>query len=122
MKERVEKIRNQIGPISFYQSVADSRGWNDGLTIVWKSTMKVELDTSTKRHIFIKVIENERGEEWIITCFYGNPINTKRTKKWHLLRELKPSNNRVLLCMGGLLIRFFNDMRNMVELSDLILK
>lgn len=49
----MENVRNQIG---FNKSfVVDNDGWSGGLAMFWKSNMKIDLNSFTRRHNSVKV-------------------------------------------------------------------
>lgn len=71
--------------------IVDSIGRSGGLAFFWKDQMDVELESYTKIHISLKIIQPDKSNKWILTGFYGNPLTAKRAESWRLLKALKPS-------------------------------
>lgn len=40
--------------------------------------MRVELETLTRKHIYIKLLKMKEGDEWLITSLYDDFVNAKR--------------------------------------------
>ncbi|XP_042972839.1 uncharacterized protein LOC122304645 [Carya illinoinensis] len=107
-RNKVEKIRNQIG---FHQSyVVDNRGLSGDLAFLWKDGLEVELETYTRWHISLSVKLPEIENGVTLTWFYGSPEPSKRRGSWELLRALKPQNTNAWLCLGN-----FNEIMDQSE-------
>lgn len=93
-----KKIRNTLG---FYRNfIVDSKGLSGGLVFLWSSNIHIEMESCTNYHISVSVIDPDHGKSWLLTGFYGNPNTVKREASWHLLRMIKPTDNKPWLCMG----------------------
>ena len=70
-----------------------------GLALIWKNGVKLELINYTANHILVKVRE-EDDYEWWLTCFYGWPDMTQRSKSWELLDHIKSFMGESWMCIG----------------------
>ncbi|KAH1106795.1 hypothetical protein J1N35_010563 [Gossypium stocksii] len=66
-------------------TVVGSKG---GLFIGWKGNSLVQLKNYSSYHIDVEVHDNDSGEVWRFTGFYGNPDERKRHQSWELLQQL----------------------------------
>nr|POF27368.1 hypothetical protein CFP56_14485 [Quercus suber] len=58
-----------------------------GLALLWKSSMKVDVQTFSHRHIDAIVTEEQSKKQWRFTGFYGHLETNKRMESWRLLEE-----------------------------------
>ncbi|KAK8332045.1 hypothetical protein V6Z12_A10G114500 [Gossypium hirsutum] len=65
--------------------VIGTKGW---LSLRWKGNSLVRLKSFSSFHIDVEVNDNECGEVWRLTGFYGNPDSRSRNESWNLLRQL----------------------------------
>ncbi|XP_075640297.1 uncharacterized protein LOC142612050 [Castanea sativa] len=71
-----------------------------GLALLWKSSIKVDVQTYLPRHINLIVIEEQSKKQWRFTGFYGHPKTNKRLESWRLLEELSTRSSLPWICMG----------------------
>ncbi|KAH7526808.1 hypothetical protein JRO89_XSUnG0053100 [Xanthoceras sorbifolium] len=62
-------------------------GLSDGLLLLWKDDIDVEIKSFSKGHID-SVINDAEGGRWRFTGFYGEPKQVNRGLSWTLLRRL----------------------------------
>lgn len=83
LRERIEKIRNNIG---FDRSfTVNAKGSSGRLAMTWNLAIDIEVHTYTRYHIFVKVNDSKLGKVWTVTGFYGHSITAKREGSWQLL-------------------------------------
>ena len=58
-----------------------------GLALLWRSSMKVEVQTFYPYHINAIVTEDHCNLKWRFTGFYGHLETSKREESWQLLEE-----------------------------------
>ena len=58
--------------------VVPSEGRNGGLALLWKEELKVDAQSYSDSHIDAIVGQEEDGQQWRLTGFYGNPETSKR--------------------------------------------
>lgn len=63
-------------------------GARGGLSLGWKVNALVQLKSFSSYHIDVEVHDNECGDTWRLTGFYGNPDERCRAASWDLLRQL----------------------------------
>lgn len=71
----------------------------EGLALIWKSEVKMEVINFTNNHILVRVME-EDGFAWMLTCFYGWPEASQKPKSWALLAHLLSFVNGPWCCVG----------------------
>ena len=71
-----------------------------GLALLWKSSLKVDVQTYSPHHIDTIVIEEQENKRWRFTGFYGHPEISKREDLWKLLEQLSRSCDLPWVCMG----------------------
>jgi hypothetical protein len=79
--------------------VVDCKGRSGGLILLWRSTLQVEIQNYSRRHVNA-VITPSTGSAWKLTRFYGHPEAAKRAEAWSLLRYLSKLNPEPWLCVG----------------------
>ena len=72
----------------------------DGLALLWKSSMRVDVQTYSPRHIDAIVTEEQGNKKWRFTGFYGNPETSKREESWKPLEQLSRSCDLPWVYMG----------------------
>ncbi|XP_016706908.2 uncharacterized protein [Gossypium hirsutum] len=71
-------------------------GTKGGLSLGWKGNMLVKLKSFSSYHIDVEVHDNECGNVWRFTGFYGHPDGRRRGNSWNLLRQLHQDQNQGL--------------------------
>ncbi|XP_075663436.1 uncharacterized protein LOC142633038 [Castanea sativa] len=71
-----------------------------GLALLWKSSLKVDIQTYYPRHIDIVITEAEGSLQWRFTGFYGEPVTGKRGESWRLLEHLSGCLNLPWVVIG----------------------
>ena len=80
-----------------------------GLALLWKDSVDLHVETSSKNHIDAIVNKGDDGA-WRITGFYGEPVTHRRMESWNLLRELYSRMQLPWLCFGD-----FNELTRQSE-------
>ena len=75
----------------------DTRG---GLAVLWRAKMDVKLNTSSRNHIDVDVVNMHTGKGFCLTGFYGNVETYKWKESWVLLKHLSHLSSSLWLCMG----------------------
>jgi hypothetical protein len=83
---RLETIRLRIGFDSVF--VVDCVGKSEGLALLWKSEIKVEIQNYSRRHVNVRVWWEPQGPQWKFMRFYGQLVLEKRRESWSLLKFL----------------------------------
>ncbi|XP_075665689.1 uncharacterized protein LOC142635419 [Castanea sativa] len=71
-----------------------------GLALLWKSSLKVDIQTYSPRHVDAVITEAEGSPQWRFTGFYGEPVTGKRGESWRLLEHLSGCLNLPWVVMG----------------------
>ena len=71
-----------------------------GLVLLWRSSMKVDVQTYSPNHIDAIVTNDHGNRKWRFTGFYGHPETGKREESWRLLEELERRYALPWICMG----------------------
>ena len=71
-----------------------------GLALLWKSSLKVDIQTYSPRHIDAVITEAEGSLQWRFTGFYGEPETGNRGESWRLLKHLSGRLNLPWVVMG----------------------
>lgn len=87
--------------------VVSSKGWSGVLALPWKKELKVDVQSYLDSHIDAIVGQEEDGQQWRLTGFYGNPKTTKREESWLFLKRLSNLNSLPRVCLGD-----FNELMN----------
>ena len=69
IKERLKRSQGLVVP---------SKGRSEGLALLWKKELKVDVQSFSDSHIDAIVDQEDDGQQWRITGFYGNPETSKR--------------------------------------------
>lgn len=69
----------------------DREGMSDGLALLWRKDVKVDLLSYSKNHIDAIIHQPEGTTDFRITRFYGASLAYQRHKSWQLLRNLSTS-------------------------------
>jgi hypothetical protein len=99
MQAKASSLRIKLG----YDSVfaIDCKGLSGWLLLLWKSTLKVEIQKFSRRHINTTIHPDDvNGSPWKFTRFYGHPDATKRSEGWSLLHHLSTLEPIPWLCVG----------------------
>ena len=91
IKRKLERQQGLVGP-------SVRRG--EGLALLWKTTMKVDVLTLSPRHIDAIISEEQGMKKWCFTGFYGHPKTRKSVESWNLLESLSHRCNLPWVCMG----------------------
>ena len=75
-------------------------GGGGGLALLWKSSLKVDIQTYSPRHIDAVITEVEGSLQWRFTEFYGEPETGKRGESWRSLEHLSGRLNLPWVVMG----------------------
>ena len=96
-KDGFEKLYGDLPfPNKIVVKYPDSGG---GLALIWKRDVQLDVFNFTINHILAKVVEDD-GFVWWLTCFYGWPNATQRTKSWALLTHLRSFVDGPWLCIS----------------------
>ncbi|KAK9984587.1 hypothetical protein SO802_034112 [Lithocarpus litseifolius] len=85
-------------------------GSKDGLAMLWKEGIKVEVKTYSQDHMDAWVEGGWDGGCWHLTGFYGNPDTVKRPESWAKLKYLKGISSLSWLAIGD-----FNEITGLME-------
>ena len=96
-KEGFDKIYGELPFLN--RIIVKKPNSSGGLALIWKNEVKPELINYTANHILVKVRE-EDDYEWWLTCFYGWPDVTQRSKSWELLDHIKSFMGESWMCIG----------------------
>ena len=91
IKRKLERHQGLVVP-----SVKRARG----LALLWKSSMRVDVQTYSPRHIDAIVIEDHGYRRWRFMGFYGHPETSKREESWALLEQLSGRMDLPWVIMG----------------------
>lgn len=58
------------------------------LALLWKSSIRVEVQTYSPCHIDAIVTEDQGFMRWRFRGFYGHPETSKREESWTMLEQL----------------------------------
>ena len=67
-----------------------------GLALLWKSSMKVDVQTYSPQHIDVIITD----KQWRFSGFYNHLETNKREQSWRLLEELSKRSDLPWICMG----------------------
>ena len=67
--------------------------------MLWKHEVMVDVINFIENHILAKVVE-EDGFQWYLTCFYGWPESSQKSKSWALLSHLASFTNGPWMYVG----------------------
>lgn len=81
-----------------------------GLTLLWKNTLIVDIQTYFPHHIDVIVTEENENKRWRFTGFYGHTETSKRTDSWKLIERLSISSDLPWVLMGD-----FNEIMHLGE-------
>ena len=90
--------------------IVPSEGRSNGLALMWKEAIIVEVQTYSQSYINALVDGGADIGWWHFIGFYGNPDTAKRTESWAKLRHLK-----VISTPLGLTIEDFNEITSVSE-------
>ncbi len=71
-----------------------------GLAVFWRAKMDVKLNTSSRNHIDVDVVNMHTCKGFCLTGFYGNAETYKWKESWVLLKHLSHLSSSLWLCMG----------------------
>ena len=71
-----------------------------GLALLWKSSMKVDVQTYSPLHIDVIITDKQSNKQWRFTGFYNHLKTNKREESWRLLEELSKRSDLPWICMG----------------------
>ncbi|KAL4596137.1 hypothetical protein ACB092_12G142600 [Castanea dentata] len=91
IKRKLERRQGMIVP---------SVRWSRGLTLLWKDSLLVEVQTYSLRHIDAIITKDDDNKKWRFTGFYGHPETSKREESWKLLVNLSTRSDLPWVCMG----------------------
>ena len=106
-KSSMEKRKRNVGFINGL--ILPSVGRSEGLALLWRKDITVDIQSYSDRHIDAIVTEGS-GFIWRITGFYGNPEAHRQKESWDLLKALNRKFNLPWLCLGD-----FNEITSMKE-------
>nr|POE52452.1 hypothetical protein CFP56_74007 [Quercus suber] len=87
-----------------------SNGSSDGLAMLWKETVKLDMQNFFMSHIDAWVDRGPGVGWWHLTGFYGNPETRRRPESWAKLKHLRTTSS-----LPWLVIRDFNELMGMSE-------
>jgi exonuclease III len=70
-----------------------------GLAVLWRAKMDVKLNTSSRNHIDVDVVNMHTCKGFCLTGFYGNVETYKWKESWVLLKHLSHLSSSLWLCM-----------------------
>jgi hypothetical protein len=71
-----------------------------GLAMLWNERVDLKLNTYSRNHIDVLVVEKGSGIEYRLTGFYGNAETSKRKESWALLKHLSQQSAVPWVCLG----------------------
>ena len=71
-----------------------------GLALLWKSSMKVDVQTYSPLHIDVIITDKQSNKQWRFIGFYNHLETNKREESWRLLEELSKRSDLPWICMG----------------------
>lgn len=87
---KIGEVEKKLGYDNCF--VVDLVGRSEGLAILWKLEVEVEVFNYSLRHISVWVYDAKVKTKWLLTSFYGYLDLSKRNESWDLLKRLKPTN------------------------------
>lgn len=78
----------------------NAEGSREGLYLVWKDDVSINLRIFLKNHIDVLVKDDHNDKEWRFTDFYGASSIIDRNDTWNLLRRLRQDHNYPWLVSG----------------------
>ncbi|XP_042942790.1 uncharacterized protein LOC122276974 [Carya illinoinensis] len=97
-KQRLQSVRRSLSLDGCF--AVDSMGLSGGIALLWKEEWEVTIINYTLWHISAVVKEEDNGQTWQFTGFYGHPETAKRKGSWQLLEMLKPPTPMAWQCAG----------------------
>jgi len=111
MHMEVEGIRRKLGFDPAFN--VDCKGRSGGLILLWNTTITVEIQNYSRRHINAVIPSGIDDNPWKFTGFYGHPKVSRRGEAWSLLRHLAHLSPEPWLCVGD-----FNEITTSAEKSS----
>nr|POE64445.1 hypothetical protein CFP56_35004 [Quercus suber] len=87
-----------------------SNGSSDGLAMLWKETVKLDMQNFFMSHIDAWVDGGPGVGWWHLTGFYGKPETRRRPESWAKLKHLRTTSS-----LPWLVIRDFKELMGMSE-------
>jgi exonuclease III len=112
---RLEFLKAKLGMKNLFG--VDSVGKRDGLCLLWKNEVEVNIQNYSQCHVNAEVKMEVRGKAWKLTGIYGNLEVAKRRETWALLRHLFQFKPLPWLCVGD-----FNEILNLTEQKGVVSK
>ncbi|KAA3483894.1 reverse transcriptase [Gossypium australe] len=97
-KIQMERVRRRCGFINGID--VDPNGSRGGLCLTWKGNVSIMLQSFSKRHIDVLVDDQNNGQQWRFTGFYGSPYAQDRDESWNLLKSLRRNEELPWLVCG----------------------
>ena len=79
--------------------IVPKEGRGGGLALLWKSSINVSVEDSSK-YFIDTIIDKNTDNAWRFTGFYGEPITSIHCDAWDALRRLNHSLDSPWLCVG----------------------
>jgi hypothetical protein len=113
MQAKASSLKIKLGNDSVF--AVDCKGLSGGLILLWKSTVKLEIQNFSRRQINAIIHpDGANGSPWKFTGFYGHPDAAKRLEGWSLLHHLSTLEPIPWLCVGD-----YNEILTTSEMSGI---
>lgn len=96
-EKRMRKFKWMLGVANMV--VQQSDGKSDGLTLLWKRSIVVDLHNMSQYHIDAEIAEQD-GFRWRFTGIYGESHSDQKEKTWRSMRNLNAQMRMSWLCAG----------------------
>ncbi|KAA3478183.1 reverse transcriptase [Gossypium australe] len=83
----MERVRRSYGFSNGLE--VDPDGSKGGLCLAWKENVRISVQNFSKRHIDVRIDDQNTDQQWRLTGFYGSPYAKEREESWQLLKSLK---------------------------------
>ena len=83
-----------------FDIAVDCKGKSGGLALLWKEEVEVNIRSYSEGHIDAMIRDENEGEAWGFTGFYGNPKQEERMNSWTLMKRLSHGRTGQWICTG----------------------
>jgi hypothetical protein len=99
-KSSARRAAHQLLHLAGYHwHIVPSMGLSRGLWLLWTESLKVTVLESTRFYIFA-MVENRRGEDWVLGAIYGNVSHRYNPIIWERIRVFTDEHQASLCCIG----------------------
>jgi exonuclease III len=96
-KSRVEGLARTLGYDNCF--AVSSTGRSGGLGMFWNNDTNLDVLPFSQYHIDARITESS-GEQWRLSCFYGEAQVSERHKTWDMMKRIKASSPLPWVCIG----------------------